>query len=110
VDWDDAETDYDKIKLHKYKTQLIVYKLLLENSNHYKGEVKNLSLEFVEEDKGEIVTLSYTPTEADIERTRKLLSIVYKKITTLDFPDTEKYEKNFKGILAFEEDLLEGNI
>lgn len=110
VDWDDAQSDYDKIKLHKYKTQLIVYKLLLENSSHYKGVVKSLSLEFVEEDRGEIVTLSYTPTEADIERTRKLLSIVYKKITTLDFPDTEKYEKSFAGIIAFEEDLLEGKI
>ncbi len=110
VDWDDAVTDYDKIKLHKYKTQLIVYKLLLENSNHYKNKVAKLSLEFVEEEKGEIVTLSYTPTNEEVERVRALVEIVYKKITTLDFPDTEKYEKSFKGILAFEEDLLKGNV
>ena len=32
--WDEAKTDIDKIKLHKYRQQLIVYKLLLENSIH----------------------------------------------------------------------------
>ena len=110
LSWDDGITDYDKIKLHKYKTQLIVYKLLLENSSHYKLPVSTLSLEFVEEEKGEIVTLSYKPTKEEIERTKKLLDIVYKKIVNLDFPDTEKYDKSFNGILAFEEDLLEENI
>lgn len=103
-------TDYDKIKLHKYKTQLIVYKLLLENSNHYKEKVHSLSLEFVEEQKGEIVTLRYVPTKEDVERIKKLLEIVYTKIVELDFPDTEKYDKSFKGILAFEQDLLEGKV
>ena len=99
-----------KIKLHKYKTQLVVYKILLENSSHYKLPISTLSLEFVEEEKGEIVTLGYKPTKEEIERTKKLLEIVYKKIVTLDFPDTAKYDKSFKGIIAFEEDLLEGKI
>jgi DNA helicase-2/ATP-dependent DNA helicase PcrA len=33
--WDEAKTDIEKIKLHRYRQQLIVYKLLLENSIRY---------------------------------------------------------------------------
>jgi hypothetical protein len=32
---------------------------------------------------------------------------VYRKITNLEFPDTSGYEDDFKGVLQFEEDLLE---
>jgi DNA helicase-2/ATP-dependent DNA helicase PcrA len=96
-------SDYQKIKLHHYKTQLIFYKLLLENSSTYKGTpVTTLELEFVED----MFTLSYTPTIEEIDRTTKLISIVFEKIKSLDFPNTDSYEKTYKGIRAFEDDLL----
>ncbi|MEI6810701.1 MAG: ATP-dependent DNA helicase [Candidatus Nomurabacteria bacterium] len=108
--WDEAKTDIDKIKLHKYRQQLIVYKLLLENSIHYKDlSVGRLSLWFVEEEKFTELVLDASPSE--IERVKKLIEVVYKKIVTLDItPDMKKYTENYKGLLEFEEDLINGII
>jgi DNA helicase-2/ATP-dependent DNA helicase PcrA len=108
--WDEAKTDVDKIKLHKYRQQLIVYKLLLENSIHYKNlPVGKLSLWFVEEETFCELVLDATDTE--VERTRKLIEAVYKKIITLDItPDISKYGETYKGLLSFEDDLIEGKI
>lgn len=108
--WDDAKTDTDKIKLHKYRQQLIVYKILLENSIHYKDKpVTRLSLWFVEE---EVYTeLVLDIDDAEVERTKKLLEVVYKKIVTLDItPDISKYGETYKGVLQFEQDLIDGVI
>jgi DNA helicase-2/ATP-dependent DNA helicase PcrA len=104
--WDEAKTDTDKIKLHKYRQQLIVYKLLLENSIHYRDyQVGKLSLWFVEEEK--FTELVLDATDMEIERTRKLVEAVYKKIITLDItPDTSKYGETYKGLLQFEDDII----
>lgn len=108
--WDEAKTDADKTKLHKYRQQLIVYKLLLENSIHYKGmPVGKLSLWFVEEETFTELVLDATLEE--ITRTRRLVEAVYKKIITLDItPDISGYGDTYKGLLAFEDDLIEGRI
>lgn len=108
--WDEAKTDSDKIKLHKYRQQLIVYKLLLENSIHYKDmPVGKLSLWFVEEENFTELVLDIDDTE--IERTRKLIKAVYKKIVNLEItPDISKYGESYKGLLEFEEDLIAGVI
>lgn len=108
--WDEAKTDTDKLKLHRYRQQLIVYKLLLENSIHYKDmPVGKVSLWFVEEET--FTELVLDAGEKEIERTQKLLEAVYHKIITLDItPDISKYGETFKGTIEFEEDLLQGNI
>ncbi len=108
--WDEAKTDNDKIKLHKYRQQLIVYKLLLENSIHYKDlPVSKLSLWFVEEEKFTELVLDIVDIE--IERTKKLIEAVYKKIINLEItPDISKYGESYKGLLEFEEDLINGKI
>ncbi len=108
--WDEGKTDSDKIKLHKYRQQLIVYKLLLENSIHYRDyPVGKLSLWFVEEKK--FTELVLDADEAEIERTKKLVQAVYKKIVTLDIvPDLSAYGESYKGLLQFEDDLIEGRI
>lgn len=108
--WDDAKTDQDKIKLHKYRQQLIVYKLLLEHSIHYKDmPVGKLSLWFVEEK--EFTELVLDIHEDEVIRTKKLLEAVYRKITTLDFVfDLSVYGETYKGLLQFEDDLIEGKI
>ena len=110
-------TAYDEIKLHHYKFQLLMYKLLVENSRDFNDHtVEEGVLEFVEELHNDTtiqtIHLSFDTkeTKEELERAKKLISIIYKKIVTLDFPDTEKYDKSFKGILTFEEDLLEGKI
>lgn len=110
--WDHAKMDYEKVKLHNQKLQLIFYKILLENSNRFKSlSVNSLVLEYVEgDDDVSVVELSLEPSTEDVERTKKLIGIVYKKIKALDFPDVSGYSKDYKGILAFEEDLLTGKI
>ncbi len=110
--WDRTKGDHEKIKLHNQKLQLIFYKILLENSNRFRDfPIRGLTLEYVEGNEGEnIVELSLDPAPEDMERVQKLIDIVYKKIITLDFPSIEAYSKDYKGVLAFEEDLLNGNI
>ncbi len=108
--WDEAKSDTDKIKIHKYRQQLIVYKLLLENSIHYRDlPVGKLSLWFVEEK--EFSELVLDVSKEEVERTRKLIEAVYKKIVTLDIVlDLTPYGETYKGLLEFENDLLEGKI
>ncbi len=108
VSWDEGKTDNDKIKLHKYRQQLIVYKLLLENSIHYKDlSVGRLSLWFVEEET--FCELVLDASDSEVERTRKLIEAVYKKIINLEItPDISKYGETYKGLLQFEDDLING--
>lgn len=107
--WDEAKTDADKIKLHKYRQQLIVYKLLLENATHFRDKpVVKVALWFTEEKP--IVELVLDATDEEIERTKKLVQAVYHKIINLDFPDVSAYGTTYKGFLQFEEDLIEGRV
>jgi hypothetical protein len=46
--------------------------------------------------------------DKEIVRTKKLIEAVYKKIVTLDFPDVSKYAPTYKGLVQFEDDLIEG--
>jgi DNA helicase-2/ATP-dependent DNA helicase PcrA len=106
----EAKNDADKIKLHKYRQQLIVYKILLENSIHYKDlPVTKLSLWFVEEENFTELVLDVSNVE--VERTKKLLDAVYAKITNLEFVfDLTPYGETYKGLLQFEDDLIEQKI
>lgn len=103
-----GKTDYEKIKLHKYKQQLMFYKVLVERSRDYSQyTVEKGCLQFVEPtSRGDILNLEDSPTAEDCERFHKLIDVVWKKIMTLDLPDTTEYEQSYKGMLAFEEDLL----
>lgn len=107
-------TDYDEIKLHHYRHQLLFYKLLIENSRTYEGyTVKDGSLEFVEEEEGgkvQVLTLPFDGAQEEERNLRELLAIVYEKIVNLDFPDVSGYEHNLDGIKKFEEDLLMGRV
>jgi DNA helicase-2/ATP-dependent DNA helicase PcrA len=114
--WERGGTVHDDIKIHNYRYQLMMYKLLVEHSRDYRNhEVKEATLEFVEEedDNGDTraLTLLFSDiTHAELKRFRDLVSIVYTKIKDVDFPDTSRYEKTIKGIEQFEEDLLAGKV
>ncbi len=105
-----GKDEYEKIKLYKYRQQLLFYKLLVENSASFskKLSVKSGALEFVEPDEnGKLVNnleLKFEPEE--LQRFAILVGAVWKHITELDFPDVNKYSKNIKGILQFENDLI----
>lgn len=106
--WDTSESPYKKIKAWQYKLQLIFYKILVENSKDYsKFKVEEGRIEFIEPKGKKIISLPLQITDEDVDRVSRLIKIVHEKIINLDFPDISKYSKDIKGILAFEEDLLD---
>lgn len=109
-DWKGA-TDFEKIKLHKYKQQLLFYQLLCENSRDYrKYTFGGGILQFVEPTPaGAFYALDYTFTEEEKDQFIKLVRAVWRCITTLELPDTSAFEPNYKGVLAFEQWLIDNN-
>jgi DNA helicase-2/ATP-dependent DNA helicase PcrA len=107
--WDKG-TDQTKLKLHKYRQQLIFYKILAENSSEYHNyTVTHGQLAFIEPTKGgESIVLSLDLLQEDIERTKQLIEAVWQHIASLSLPDTSRYSDDFKGVMAFEQDLIDG--
>ena len=104
-----GKTDYDKIKLHKYKQQLMFYKLMVENSRDFHNYEINLGIiRFIEPtSNGDIISLEDNFDPDELERFSKLINTVWTHIIKLDLPDISKYDPTHKGILAFEQDLID---
>lgn len=102
-----GRTDYEKIKLHHYEQQLMMYKLLVENSRQFTGyTVTGARIEFVEpNEKNDVVLLDYAFEEAKLADFRRLLGAVWQRIQALDFDLPAEYSLDYKGIIAFEDDL-----
>ncbi len=107
-----GKTDYEKIKLHKYRQQLLFYKLMAEHARDYsRYEVTNCSLEFIQPTKsGEVITLTTEFDQDELEHLTKLIAAVWDHIKNLNLPDVSSYSQNYKGLLAFEQDLIDGKI
>jgi len=108
-DWR-GTSDYEKIKLHKYRQQLMFYQLLVEHSRDYSGYTfSGAALQFVEPEprSGEILALEDTFSEEDLDQFKQLIAIIWQKIITLDLPDISRYEPNYRGLITFEQDLLD---
>lgn len=103
-----ASDEFVKIKLHKYRQQLMLYKLLIEHSRDYSGyTVEKGVLEFVEPDPdGNFNSLELIFDAEELTTFKKLIYKIWQHIMHLDFPDTSHYPANYKGILQFEKDLL----
>ena len=102
-------SDYEKIKLHKYRQQLMFYQLLVESSRDYGNfTFTGARLQFVEPDMktGDILSLEDTFSKEELAEFARLIGVVWQKITTLDLPDISGYSADYKGMLQFEEDLL----
>ncbi|HVX58479.1 MAG TPA: ATP-dependent DNA helicase [Candidatus Saccharimonadales bacterium] len=105
--------EFEKIKLHKYRQQLLFYKLLVEGSASFSSKlsVTGGALEFIETDEnGKFVDnleLEFDPEE--MARFTRLVGAVWAHIMKLDFPDISAYPRSLKGIQQFEQDLIEGN-
>lgn len=100
--------DYEKIKGWKFVTQIIFYKLLVENARDFKGKykVKTGYVEFLEPVDGDIKILRLDISEEETAKMKKLVRVVYQKIMNLDFPDISRYDKSVEGIKAFTDDLI----
>ena len=107
-DWK-GRTEYERIKLHKYRQQLMFYQLLVEGSRDYgKYTFARGVLQFVEPDSsGDILALEQTFTPEELDEFRILIQAVWRYITTLELPDTSNYDPTLKGILAFEQDIID---
>lgn len=107
-DWK-GKSDYEKIKLHRYRTQLLFYDLLVCGSRDFsKYNVEKCSIQFVEPTRsGDIVCLEATFTDEDRERLRKLIKAVWRHIIALDMPDTSSFDTTYKGVLDFEQSLID---
>ena len=103
-----GKTDYEKIKLHHYAQQLMFYKLLIEGSRQFAGyTVTKGIIEFVEASpSGAIERLELDFQTDELERLKRLITTVWRHIQSLDFKATDTYDANFRGISAFEDDLL----
>lgn len=102
-----GRTEYEKIKLHHYRQQLMFYKLLIENSRQFTGyTVTKGVIEFVEPDTQGIINRIEIDYDADELATfTVLIKRVWGCIQTLHFTTNEEYPTTLKGILAFEADL-----
>lgn len=108
LDEDNVSNSYEKIKLHFFKYQLAYYALLIENSRTYsKYKIKVGNIEFLENKNGKISIVPFVIDEEIKNRVKNLTNIVYKKIQDLDFPDTSNYPQTLKGVVEFENKLLE---
>ena len=108
-----GSADYEKIKLHKYRQQLMFYQLLVESSRDYSNfTFTGGRLQFVEPDMktGDILSLEDTFSREELTEFTQLIEIIWRKITTLDLPDISDYSADYKGMLQFENDLLTGEI
>jgi DNA helicase II / ATP-dependent DNA helicase PcrA len=104
-------TNHKAIKAWTYKTQLEFYKLLVESSRTYsKYTVQKGVLEFVDNFDNGPETLELLILEESVDKLKKLIPIVFAKITNLDFPDVDHYPQSLKGINEFVDDLLEGKV
>ncbi len=110
ADWSGVD-DREKIKLDNFKRQLLFYKLLIENSRDFKMcKVNKGIIDFLEpktmQKKQVSIELQYTIDDAELNRLRKLIRVIYKKIMSLDFPDVSQFDITYKGVKEFEEWLL----
>lgn len=100
------------IKLHKYRQQLLFYKILTEQSHTFKTYTAiSGRLVFTAPNEYELVdelNLNYQDPKIidEIKYTEKLIRAVWNRIMKLDFPDTSQFSNDIKGTLEFEDWLI----
>jgi len=105
-----GKTDGEKLKLHKYRQQLLFYKLLVEHSRDFSNyTVAKGVLQFVEPTPGgRIVNLDLSFSTDELAEFARLVERVYDLIISLNLPDTSGYPATYAGVKAFEADILSG--
>lgn len=108
VDYKTGRVATDPLKMRRYTIQLYCYKILIEGSHTYKGyRVDTGRLVFVEPDDHGVIQqkeLNFTPHET--ARIRELLTAMWHRIVSLDFPDVSTYTDSLTDMKRFEEDLI----
>lgn len=107
-----GKSEYERIKLHKYRQQLMFYELLVTHSRDYgRYTFAGGVLEFVEPARnGDICRLDASFTTEELADFARLIEAVWRRIMALDLPDVSGYEPTLAGILRFEQDLIDNSI
>jgi DNA helicase-2/ATP-dependent DNA helicase PcrA len=109
-----GKDEYEKLKLHKYRQQLLFYKLLVEHSASFQKRltVTSGSLEFIEPgEQGRLVdNLELAFESEELSRFTQLIGAVWQHIMRLDFPDVSRYPQNLRGVQQFEQDLIDATL
>lgn len=102
-------SDYEKIKLHRYRQQLMFYELLVRHSRDFsKYTVEKSIIQFVDPTRnGEILSLETNFSQEELDRFKRLIESVWRHIVTLDIPDISTFEPSLKGIIEFEDSLID---
>lgn len=99
----------DKVKMLKawrHRVQLQFYCLLVRESGRFKANTIAAQTLYVEAETSKAMQLNLQPTHEELDRLQKLITIVWKRIQALDFPDVSKYSEDIDGIIEFENDLI----
>jgi hypothetical protein len=88
------------------------YKLLVESARDYRGFIVEKGImQFIEPTiSGDIASLDTEFNKDELDRFILLINAVWNHIKQLNLPDVTKYEPTYKGILAFEQDLIDNLI
>ncbi len=108
-----AHTSWSKeASLYNNSRQLYFYKILLENSKDYqKYDQINAKLIYINPEINKLNNeLEFKFNQEDQQRVIQLINIVWDKTMSLEFPNTQKYSKDYKGIINFENDLLNNKV
>jgi DNA helicase II / ATP-dependent DNA helicase PcrA len=106
----DTKDQTKLVKAWRHRLQLLFYCLMTQHSGRFKAANIDAQMLYVEAEKDNQITLKLQPDAVSLERLERLVTIVWQRIQTLDFPDTSKYSADLAGITAFEDDLLSGSI
>ena len=103
-----GHNDFQAIKLHKYRQQLLFYQLLCQQSPQYRSyKFRGARLQFVEPSpRGDFVDLEATFSPTELATGSQLIQAVWRCITTGQLPEISHYSPNLQGIQAFEADLI----
>ena len=101
----------DKIKsiqAWKHKLQLTFYALLAKNHPEF-NMFKDIEgqMVYLHAEKPNELTLSYAPTDEDIDRLSRLIQSTWSAIMQYQLPDSSQYEQSIEGIHQFEQYMLD---
>lgn len=101
-----------KLKLHKYKQQLYIYKMLIEGAANWRGwTVSSERLDFIQPDSdGECLSLELKFNQKEYDETKALVEAMWRHVMALSFPDVSQYSADFAGSRQFERDLINGKV
>ena len=109
-----SATQYERIKMFRYKNQLMFYKLLVDGSADWGKKdwrVEVGYLRFLKKNQyGKLNSVPLVYDAQEMAEFEKLVLAVWKHIQALDFPNISGFTPDIKGIHEFEQKLINGSI